>query len=200
MQNSSGQGAKAIVPPEIDKWNWGAFLLNWIWGIGNSTFVALLMIVPLVNLVVPFVLGAKGNAWAWRNRKWESVAHFKATQRQWARWGVIVYVLVAAAFAGLAVLIVVSFKNTDAFKLAEAKLQANQVAAQVLGRPISTGMPMGSVHISGPRGKATLTFSVSGPIGKGTVFMDATKDLGQWQVDRMVLEQEGSGRRFDLEE
>ena len=30
------------IPPEIDRWNWGAFLLNWIWGVGNNTFIALL--------------------------------------------------------------------------------------------------------------------------------------------------------------
>jgi hypothetical protein len=22
-----------VVPAEIDRWNWGAFLLNWIWGV-----------------------------------------------------------------------------------------------------------------------------------------------------------------------
>lgn len=41
--NTSGQGKNATVPAEIDRWNWGAFLLNWIWGIGNHTFIALLM-------------------------------------------------------------------------------------------------------------------------------------------------------------
>ncbi len=33
------------VPAEIDRWNWGAFLLNAIWGIGNNTFIALLTLV-----------------------------------------------------------------------------------------------------------------------------------------------------------
>jgi len=68
MENTSGQGKKAIVPPEIDRWNWGAFLLNWIWGIGNNTFIALLMFVPFVNFIMPFVLGVKGSTWAWQNR------------------------------------------------------------------------------------------------------------------------------------
>ncbi|WP_281405489.1 hypothetical protein [Mesorhizobium sp. B2-6-4] len=27
----------AEIPAELDRWNWGAFFLNWIWGIGNST-------------------------------------------------------------------------------------------------------------------------------------------------------------------
>lgn len=66
--NTSGLGRESIVPPEIMRWNWGAFFLNWIWGIGHSTYIALLMFVPLVNVVMPFVLGAKGSEWAWRNR------------------------------------------------------------------------------------------------------------------------------------
>ena len=55
------------IPAEIDGWNWGAFLLNWIWGIGNNTFIALQTFIPVVGLVMPFVLGAKGNRWAWRH-------------------------------------------------------------------------------------------------------------------------------------
>ena len=58
----------AEIPPELDRWNWGAFFLNWIWGIGNSTYIALLMFVPLVNIVMIFVLGAKGSRWAWLRR------------------------------------------------------------------------------------------------------------------------------------
>ena len=40
--NNSGQGKMAALPPELTGWNWGAFFLTWIWGIGNSTFIALL--------------------------------------------------------------------------------------------------------------------------------------------------------------
>ena len=32
MENDSGKGQLASVPGEIDRWNWGAFLLNWIYG------------------------------------------------------------------------------------------------------------------------------------------------------------------------
>jgi len=200
VENTSGQGAQAIVPAEAGRWNWGAFLMNWIWGIGNNTFVALLMFVPLVNVVMPFVLGAKGGSWAWRNKKWDSVEQFKAVQRKWAKWGLIVYALIAVSIVGLFFVIAASFKSTDAFKLAVAKLETSQAAAEVLGTPMSTGMPMGSIEVSGPSGKASLSFGVTGPNGKGTVFMEATKDLGQWQVNRIVLEQEGSGRRIDLNE
>ncbi|HLH89365.1 MAG TPA: hypothetical protein VKX28_13005 [Xanthobacteraceae bacterium] len=47
--NTSGEGERAVVPPEIRRWNWGAFPLHWIWGIGNDTYIALLTLIPLVN-------------------------------------------------------------------------------------------------------------------------------------------------------
>ena len=79
------------IPAEIDRWNWGAFLLNWIWGIGNNTFIALLTFVSFVGLLMPFVLGARGSRWAWRNGRWDSVAHFKRVQRLWAIWGLVIW-------------------------------------------------------------------------------------------------------------
>lgn len=86
-ENTSGQGSYAEVPYEIEKWNWGAFLLNWIWGIGNGVWISLLMFVPFVNFIMPFVLGAKGSKMAWQNRRWESVEHFQKTQKTWMYWG-----------------------------------------------------------------------------------------------------------------
>lgn len=188
----------ATVPAEIDKWNWGAFLLNWIWGIGNNTLIALLMFVPLVNMVMAFILGAKGSAWAWRNKRWESVEHFKATQRKWARWAVAIYIAFVLLFVGVFFTILASFKSSEAFTLAVATLEASEQAAEILGTPMTTGTPMGKVDVSGPTGSAKLSFDVAGPEGKGTVHVEAVKDLGQWKIERMALEQEGTGRRVDI--
>lgn len=95
MHNSSGSGAMAQVPPEVQgRWNWGAFLLGWIWGIGNNTWIAMLCFVPCVGLVMPFVLGAKGNEWAWRNRRFGGVDDFKKVQTSWGWAGLIVQCLV----------------------------------------------------------------------------------------------------------
>jgi len=30
------------------------------------------------------VLGLKGNEWAWRARKWESIEQFKSSQENWS--------------------------------------------------------------------------------------------------------------------
>ena len=97
--------AAADGPPR--GWNWGAFLLTWIWGIGNGVYVALLCLVPVLGIVMMFVLGSKGNELAWRAKRWESVEQFQRSQRKWA-WsavgvygGVIVlWILIAGAANG----------------------------------------------------------------------------------------------------
>jgi len=200
MENTSGQGEAAALPAGVDTWNWGAFFLNWIWGIGNNTFIALVMFVPFVNMIMIFVLGAKGSAWAWRNKRWESVEQFKAIQRQWAKWGLIAWIGGAAVFVGMSFLIVASMKDSEAFKLAFSKLEANEQISQLVGKPMSTGMPMGEINVTGPKGSASLSFGVEGPKGKGTAYVEAVKDMGQWKIERFVFEEDGTGRRINLAE
>ncbi len=196
--NTSGQGKSATVPAEIDRWNWGAFLLNWIWGIGNNTFIALLMFVPFANIIVLFLLGAKGSAWAWRNKRWDSVEHFQRVQRQWAKWGLIVLVGGAVAMAALMFTIVSTLKTSEPYKMAVNRLQGNPQVLTMVGSPMVTGAPTGNFEVSGPNGHASLAFSVEGPKGKGQAYVEAVKDLGKWQIDRMAFEDEATGQRVDL--
>ena len=189
-----------MVPPEVDRWNWGAFLLSWIWGIGNNTFIAFLAFVPFVNIVMPFVLGAKGSAWAWRNKRWESVEDFKATQRRWARWGLVVLVLFVVLLAGMFVAIFASLKDSDAYKIAVRALNSDREVVEMLGQPISTGIPTGSIQVAGPDGEARLSFSAEGPGGEGTVHVNAIRSLGQWTIDEAVFESSEDGKRIDLTE
>ena len=196
--NTSGQGERAFVPPEIRRWNWGAFLLNWIWGIGNDTYIALLTMIPLVHIVMPFVLGAKGSEWAWRNKRWRDVAHFKRVQRNWAIAGV-------AVFGGFFALVALSlipwiwfFGHSESYRTAVAELNANPVAISELGTPITTGFPMGSISITKDTGRAQLCFSASGPKADGTVYVDETIQFGHWVVNRLQLEIKGRDRRIDL--
>jgi hypothetical protein len=46
MSDSPAALDPKAIPAEIRLWNWGAFLLNWIWGIGNQTYIALLALIP----------------------------------------------------------------------------------------------------------------------------------------------------------
>ena len=88
MANTSGMGSRASVPRELGEWNWGGFLLTWIWGIGNNVWWSFLVFIPYLGfLVMPWVLAFKGNQWAWQSRHWESVEHFRHVQHTWAMWG-----------------------------------------------------------------------------------------------------------------
>jgi len=198
FENTSGLGPMARVPAEIDHWNWGAFFLNWIWGIGNNTLIALLIFVPFFGLVMPFVLGAKGSAWAWRNKRWRDIAHFKSVQRVWAIWGAAIFVAAITLTVVMCLSAVALFKSSDAYTLAATTIQSNSAAVAELGTPISTGFPMGSIAVSGPKGTADLSFSAEGPKAKGTVYADMVRDMGQWKIKRLVLELDGSGKRLDL--
>lgn len=89
----SGEGLNGPFPPELRGWNWGAFFLNFFWGIAHNVWIALLTLVPGVNFIMLFVLGVKGNEWAWQHRRFESVAHFKEVQKKWAIAGLIIFII-----------------------------------------------------------------------------------------------------------
>jgi len=80
------------IPDGIKGWSWGAFLLSWIWAIGNRTWVGLFAIVPVVGFIMAIVLGIKGREWAWKNKQWESIEHFNRVQRKWSFWGAMILV------------------------------------------------------------------------------------------------------------
>lgn len=194
--NTSGEGKAAAVPAEIRGWNWGAFLLNWIWGIGNGTFIALLMFVPLVNVVMPFVLGAKGNEWAWRNRRWQSVAEFKSAQRKWAWAGLLVTLV---AIPSCIALPLSALRHNEVFRNSFAAIQSNPEVLATLGHPIEAGLLVtGNISTNGPDGTAALQYSVQGPEAEGTAYVYAARHTGQWDMKRIVVEVPSLGKRISV--
>ncbi len=93
-----------IVPAEIKKWNWGAFMFNAFWGIGNSAYMALLALIPYFNFIWVFVCGAKGNEWAWKSGQFKSVDEFLTVQRTWNKAG-YVYFIIMIIFVAIALVI-----------------------------------------------------------------------------------------------
>lgn len=96
LENTSGMGKDAEIPDGVKGWSWGAFMFNWIWALGNRTWIGLIALIPYVGLIMSIMLGIKGREWAWRNKKWDSVEHFQKVQRRWSLWSL--------AFFGIAII------------------------------------------------------------------------------------------------
>ncbi|MEA5572628.1 serine/threonine-protein kinase [Calothrix sp. UHCC 0171] len=107
--NNSGCGIQnnnETIPDEILGWNWGAFLMPWCWLWTNQVWIGLLCFFPSIGLIMAILLGAKGNEWAWKSRRWRSIEHFKQHQRGWAIAGLLIgapfsMILWAVALAAL---------------------------------------------------------------------------------------------------
>ena len=199
----SGHGPSTIVPSEVKRWNWGAFFLHWIWGVFNNTFIALLCLIPVVNLVMPFVLGFKGNEWAWRNKKWSSIEDFHQTQRNWAIAAICVWAAVivftggtlGATFFGLKAMLT----GCEPYKVGVKNAKSNPQIVQMLGDDIEEGMiPMGSVELKNSKGDAELEINLKGSKGEGTLFVEAVKEEGKWRFNKLKFNDKNSDKSVNL--
>ncbi|MCR1953837.1 ribonuclease G [Clostridioides mangenotii] len=77
---------------DVKGWNWGAFMFNIVWGFGNKSYMPLICLIPIVNIVWIFVCGAKGNEWAY-NKYDGDVDTFLAIQETWNRAGLIMFII-----------------------------------------------------------------------------------------------------------
>ena len=86
------------LPKELKHFNWGAFLLNWIWGIMHKKYITLLYfpacLIPLIGpLAISIWFGFMGNKWAWNSQTWESPKQFNEVQERWVRLWFVLAVL-----------------------------------------------------------------------------------------------------------
>jgi len=117
LANNSGQGHlfddSVKVPREIQGWNWGAFFLPGVWCITNQVWIGLISWTDFSLITLPLtlgmtwpimavILGIKGNEWAWKSRRWNSVKDFKRHQRLWAFVG---FLLIAALLLLVALIV-----------------------------------------------------------------------------------------------
>jgi len=181
------------IPAHLDRWNWGAFLLNWIWGIGNSVWIALLCLIPVVNVVMMFVLGAKGSRWAWQSRLWRDEEHFRRTQRNWAIAGLVVWLTIPLFVGGTAFAVFGVMKNSDAYRMSIAEIMASPAARASLGADIEPGYFVGgNIRINGSEGQASLEIPLKGSRANGVAFSRARKSAGVWEINLLVIRVEGS--------
>lgn len=89
--NNSGTGEEA--PESVaNKFNWGAFLFNWIWGLKYKKWVLLsilvLTFIPygfIAGIILCIIAGMKGNQWAWEEIEYKNEEDFHHAQQKWVK-------------------------------------------------------------------------------------------------------------------
>ena len=96
--------------PEEPKfgWNWGAFMFNALWGIGNNAYLALICFIPYIGIIWSFVCGASGNKWAWESGRFRNAAEFNAAQATWNKAGFVAFIVTCIVFVIYAIIIAVA--------------------------------------------------------------------------------------------
>ncbi len=109
----TGNKGKTI-PNELKEFNWGAFLLTFIWGIKHKAWITLIAI-PLLVFEMPCMLnfflfgifqlycGFKGNEWAYQVDWWKTPANFRKTQIKWAIVAVVINILTPIILGGIVI-------------------------------------------------------------------------------------------------
>jgi hypothetical protein len=119
-------------------------------------------------------------------------------QRLWAIWGVVIWLGAIALFGTIYGGAFYLLRHSEAYQLGESRLQASTQAADVLGAPISTGYPIGSITTDGATGRAILNFSATGTKAAGWIFLEAIKKDGVWSLTRLTLKIDGRDGVIDL--
>ncbi len=101
------------MPSELKEFNWGAFLLTFIWGIKHKAWITLLGI-PLIWFQLPLGLnwilytilqlyaGFNGNMWAYQVDWWSTPNDFRKIQARWAIAAILLNVLIPVILLGIA--------------------------------------------------------------------------------------------------
>lgn len=102
------------IPAELNEFNWGAFLLTFIWGIKHRAWITLLAI-PLIWFQMPlglnwilytilqFYCGFKGNMWAYQIDWWMTPKDFRRNQTYWAATAIALNILIPIVLLGTAI-------------------------------------------------------------------------------------------------
>ncbi len=97
------------LPKELRGFNWGAFILTFIWGYFHKAWLTMLAI-PLIFIQLPLGInwalftalqiycGIKGNEWAYQTDFWMTPAQFRMKQIKWGAWAMGLSVVLPLLF------------------------------------------------------------------------------------------------------
>lgn len=192
------QSKKVDIPPEVPGWSWGAFVFGWIWGICNRVWISLLLFIPIVNIVMPFVLGVKGRQWAWEKGKWRDLEHFNHVQRLWSIWGVAIFCFQLVVVALIITLAIIS-ENPATSQLA-SRVTNYRVVQNAIGTPITSESTFkGTMDIHDSEGFVDGTLRLKGSKGEGHAYIKAYRfEDAPWEFVDLTFTVDSTGHTFEI--
>lgn len=118
---------------------------------------------------------------------------------RWVALGCTAAIVAVLVFVlGIVAFVFGTIRRSGAYQLAVSQVRESAAVREALGQPVEEGWWVtGSVNVTGPSGKASLSFPVSGPRGEATVYVDAVKQAGEWDL-RLLEVSLAKGARVDL--
>lgn len=192
----SGKGKASKLPLELKGWNWGAFFGNWLWGIRHKSYIGLCVFIPIIGFIFPFILGFRGNEYAWRNIEWESIDEFKETQKKWLKYGLLVFLLTLSSIF----IFFLYMMRGEAYYLSLEKIEKHPFLYSELKGKINAGYFIGgSVETNPTKGRAEISYSVSGMSNKSfDIHVNADKINGIWGLNYIVAVNEENNKMYLL--
>ncbi len=120
-------------------------------------------------------------------------------ERNWKWFVPLAGLIFLGCVAAFAAFILGVMKSSDAYSGALARARAAPAAIVALGTPIKEGwLVTGNIHVSGSSGQAALAIPVAGPRGSATLYVEASKSMGEWHFDRLVLQVDRTNEWIDI--
>lgn len=87
----------------------------------------------------------------------------------------------------------------EPYQLSLTAVTEHAEVIELVGNPIiPSWYVLGSVHTSGPDGSAALEYSIEGSVASGKVYAYATKIIGEWHLDTVVVSVNQSNKRITV--
>jgi hypothetical protein len=119
--------------------------------------------------------------------------------RNW-KWFVPLLCLIAlACIVGFVAFIMTLMKSSDAYSGAVLRAESSPAVIAALGTPIKEGFFFtGNISETGSSGRANLVIPISGPKGTATLYVSASRSVGNWHFNDLVVQVAKTQERIDI--
>ena len=108
-------------------------------------------------------------------------------------------VILGVSVAVIAFGVLELLKRSEPYQMALRQLDSSVEAREALGPPIWPGWWVsGNIEATGSSGTADLAIPVSVSSASGVLYLKAVKELGEWRIEALVLEIDGSEERIPI--